>query len=138
MSRAPIAGLAVFATVVLTAGSGFVRLGAAGQTAAISTLSYPATRSPEPDQGATLSAEQLVGAYAQARLTNDLAALQGFRPGYAFWQHVFTTPDGSIAFGSAVDGRLLAILPARGDWSSRPAVMAPSSARVRKAATVTQ
>src|SRR5262249_50195545 len=28
-----------------------------------------------------------------------------------------TIPDGSIAFGSAVDGRLLATFPTRGDWS---------------------
>jgi hypothetical protein len=51
------------------------------------------------------------------RLDDDLAAMRTFRPGYAFWQHIFTIPDGSIAFGSAVDGRLLAVFPARGDWT---------------------
>ena len=46
----------------------------------------------------------------------DFAAMQTFRPGYAFWRHVFTLPDGHIAFGSAVDGRLLVTFPTRGDW----------------------
>ena len=50
----------------------------------------------------------------EARRRADFAAMQAFRPGYAFWQHVFTIPDGSIAFGSAVDGRLLATFPAKG------------------------
>src|SRR5688572_27725100 len=54
---------------------------------------------------------------AEARWQDDLSALQTFRPGYSFWQHIFTIPDGSIAFGSAVDGRLLAIFPAKGDWT---------------------
>ena len=50
------------------------------------------------------------------RWQRDLAAMQVNRPGYAFWQHIFTIPDGSIAFGSARDGRLLAIFPTKGDW----------------------
>src|SRR5688500_19717950 len=50
------------------------------------------------------------------RWQSDLAAMQVNRPGYVFWQHIFTIPDGSIAFGSARDGRLLAIFPAKGDW----------------------
>ncbi|MDP9224543.1 MAG: hypothetical protein M3P18_11950, partial [Actinomycetota bacterium] len=53
------------------------------------------------------------------RLREDVAAMHAFRPGYSFWRHVFTIPDGSIAFGSAVDGRLLATFPAKGDWSRR-------------------
>src|SRR5512145_2150308 len=59
----------------------------------------------------------------EARRRADFAAMQAFRPGYAFWQHVFTIPDGSIAFGSAVDGRLLATFPAKGVWT-RQAVWA--------------
>src|SRR5262245_34585742 len=55
----------------------------------------------------------------EARVTADIAALQTFRPGYRFWRHVFTIPDGSIAFGSAADGRLLAMFPTKGDWSRR-------------------
>ena len=50
-----------------------------------------------------------------SRLRADVAAMRTFRPGYPFWRHVFSIPDGSIAFGSAVDGRLLATFPARGD-----------------------
>ncbi len=53
----------------------------------------------------------------EARRRADFAAMQAFRPGYAFWQHVFTIPDGSIAFGSAVDGRLLATFPTKGVWT---------------------
>jgi hypothetical protein len=53
----------------------------------------------------------------EARRQADLSAMQTFRPGYEFWRHVFTLPDGSIAFGSAVDGRLLATFPLRGEWT---------------------
>jgi len=42
--------------------------------------------------------------------------MQTFRPGYPFWQYVFTLHDGTIAFGSATDGRLLVTFPAKGDW----------------------
>jgi hypothetical protein len=52
-----------------------------------------------------------------ARLAADIAALQTHRPGWPFWQHVFAIPDGSVAFGSAADGRLLAVFPAAGDWT---------------------
>jgi hypothetical protein len=51
------------------------------------------------------------------RWHEDLAAVERHRPGYAFWQHVFTIPDGSIAYGSALDGHLLATFPTRGDWA---------------------
>lgn len=61
-----------------------------------------------------------------ARWTADVAAMETFRPGYEFWRHVFTIPDGSIAFGSAVDGRLLATFPTKGDWIGR-AVWADAS-----------
>ena len=54
--------------------------------------------------------------YSGARLDRDLAAVQRFRPAYPFWQHIFTIPDGRIAFGSAQDGRLLAVFPTAGDW----------------------
>jgi hypothetical protein len=54
--------------------------------------------------------------YARTRMLDDLAALQTYRPGYAFWRHVFTVADGSIVFGSAVDGRLFATFPENGDW----------------------
>src|SRR5262245_27263066 len=54
--------------------------------------------------------------YARGRLEMDLSAIQMFRPEYPFWQHIFTIPDGRIAFGSAEDGRLLAVFPTAGDW----------------------
>lgn len=50
------------------------------------------------------------------RHREDLATLQSVRPGYAFWQHIFTIPDGAVAYGSARDGRLLAVFPVKGDW----------------------
>ena len=65
-----------------------------------------------------------------ARRRADFAAMQAFRPGYAFWQHVFTTPDGSIAFGSAVDGRLLATFPAKGVWTRHAVWGDPAIARI--------
>jgi hypothetical protein len=55
--------------------------------------------------------------HSRARLDIDLAAVQSYRPEYPFWQHIFTIPDGRIAFGSAQDGRLLAVFPAAGDWN---------------------
>ena len=66
----------------------------------------------------------------EARRRADFAAMQAFRPGYAFWQHVFTSPDGSIAFGSAVDGRLLATFPAKGAWAREAVWIDPSVARI--------
>lgn len=57
--------------------------------------------------------ETLVG----IRVQGDLEALQRFRPGYPFWQHVFLIRDGRIVYGSSDDGRLLASFPVRGDWS---------------------
>ena len=55
----------------------------------------------------------------ETRRRADFAAMRRFRPGYEFWRHVFTLPDGSIAFGSAVDGRLLVTFPANGEWTRR-------------------
>ena len=68
---------------------------------------------------ATTSARETAADAVQARLRADVAAMQAFRPRYPFWRHVFTIPDGSIAFGSGKDGRLLATFPTRGDWSRR-------------------
>jgi hypothetical protein len=65
---------------------------------------------------------------AEARLRADVAAMQAFRPAYPFWRHVFIIPDGSIAFGSAADGRLLATFPAKGDWSRRAVWADPTMA----------
>jgi hypothetical protein len=59
------------------------------------------------------AAEQAMREYTRARFQDDLAAVEVFRPTYPFWQHIFTIPDGRIAFGSAEDGRLVATFPAR-------------------------
>ena len=68
--------------------------------------------------------------YAASRRRDDFAAMQTFRPGYAFWQHVFMLPDHSIAYGSGVDGRLLVTFPTRGNWM-RSAVWAdPTLGRI--------
>jgi len=53
----------------------------------------------------------------ETRRRADFAAMQAFRPGFAFWQHVFTIPDGTIVFGSAIDGRLFATFPVKGEWT---------------------
>ena len=55
---------------------------------------------------------------AEARLQADGDVLKAFRPAFPFWQHIFSIPDGRIAFGSAVDGRLVATFPTKGDWST--------------------
>jgi len=66
----------------------------------------------------------------EARRRADVAAMQTFRPGYEFWRHVFSLPDGSIAFGSAVDGRLLATFPVRGEWARQGVWADPTLAGV--------
>jgi hypothetical protein len=53
-----------------------------------------------------------------SRLAADIEALEIHRPGYQFWQQIFTIADGAIAFGSGTDGRLLAVFPSKGDWGS--------------------
>ena len=53
----------------------------------------------------------------ERRRRDDFAAMQQFRPGYRFWREVFTMPDGLVAFGSAIDGRVLATVPAKGEWA---------------------
>jgi hypothetical protein len=62
------------------------------------------------------SSESQIDSNIDSRRDDDFAALATYRPGYEFWRHIFSIPDGSIAFGSAVDGRLLAVFPTRGDW----------------------
>ena len=52
----------------------------------------------------------------EERMRADLAAMDKFRPGFEFWRHIYTIRDGAIAFGSATDGRLLAVFPVGGDW----------------------
>ncbi|MDP2956538.1 MAG: hypothetical protein Q8N53_08955, partial [Longimicrobiales bacterium] len=69
-----------------------------------------------PRAGGARTGDEAAEIHARARLSEDLASLQEFRPGFAFWRHVFMIPDGEVLFGSAQDGRLLARFPVRGDW----------------------
>jgi hypothetical protein len=68
-----------------------------------------------------VASPQTAADIAATRRRDDFAAMQEYRPGYPFWQHVFTLPDHSIAYGSATDGRLLALFPAKGEWTTRRA-----------------
>ena len=77
-----------------------------------SSLGDPANANAPPPAAAVAAAD-----YARARLDLDLTAVGSYRPEYPFWQHIFTIPDGRIAFGSAQDGRLLVVFPNVGDWS---------------------
>ena len=93
---------------------------------ALSSLSLAApgraeTRVAPPWDGRSTAGDSATVAWqvAQARMAADLTALNEFRPGYPFWRHVFTVPDGSVLYGSARDGRLLARFPTRGDWAER-------------------
>ena len=67
-----------------------------------------------------------VRAHVRVRMQDDLAALQAYRPEFPFWRHIFTVPDGSVVFGSAVDGRLLATFPVDGDWQGDGAWETPA------------
>ena len=60
----------------------------------------------------------------------DIHALENYRPGYQFWSQIFTIPDGSIAFGGATDGRLLAVFPTKGDWTDPTVWQDPALATV--------
>ena len=59
---------------------------------------------------AGLSGNASASVRAEARHLADIAAMKQFRPGYAFWEHVFAIPDGSVVFGSAADGRRLTVV----------------------------
>ncbi len=92
---------------------------ARGETQAESTPSAAAAPAPAEAVQAvsgTAAPELSFSEQASARLAEDLEALATFRPSYPFWQHIFTVPDGHIAFGSRTDGRLLVTFPQRGDW----------------------
>ncbi|HSG47601.1 MAG TPA: hypothetical protein VLA43_07320, partial [Longimicrobiales bacterium] len=74
--------------------------------------------------------------HARARLEQDLEALRAFRPSYPFWRNVFMVSDGAVLYASAVDGRLLARFPARGDWRKGATWEDPSLAHVLDGATL--
>ena len=73
-----------------------------------------------------LTAAEITG----TRRRDDFAAMQTYRPGYPFWQHVFTLPDHSVAFGSATDGRLIALFPVKGEWTRRAKWTDPDLAHI--------
>ena len=82
-------------------------------------------------QAATIAAAQAAADDpVEARRRADVAAMETFRPGYSFWRHVFTIPDHSIAFGSAVDGRLLVTFPTKGDWTRKAVWTDPDLDRI--------
>jgi hypothetical protein len=74
-------------------------------------FAYPGTLLAPDDHPALL--------HSRDRLARDTDALWHARPGFLFWRHVFMIPDGSVVFGSAWDGRILASFPSDGDWRSR-------------------
>jgi hypothetical protein len=102
-------------------------LGLSMPLAASSVMMWRSTETPSV---LTVHAPSTATDVVEARVRADFAAMQAFRPGYPFWRHVFTMRDGSIAFGSAVDGRLLATFPARGDWTREAVWSDPAIARI--------
>jgi hypothetical protein len=90
-------------------------------------LRHDATRAAAAPEGPSSTDDPV-----EARRRADFDALRTHRPGYAFWRHVFTLPDHSIAYGSAVDGRLLVTFPANGDWTRRGVWTDPALADVLK------
>src|SRR6185503_2227888 len=100
--KAKIVLALVTAVAVIPVAASHVALQTASEAAAVATRA---------------DAPQTAGDIAAARMRADVDAMRTFRPGYAFWQHVFTMRDGSILFGSARDGRLLATFPAKGEWT---------------------
>lgn len=119
MTRRAIVPLAVLAVCVPAAFWVVTSTASAQATtetraAAMTSDTRGVSASPAPVRVATYDGED--ASFIQERVAADYEAMETFRPGYAFWQHIFTIPDGSVAYGSAVDGRLLAVFPTAGDW----------------------
>ena len=83
-----------------------------------------------------LTDEQRIYYRMQRLLDRDFEAMQMHRPGYSFWQHVYSIPDGSVAFGSAEDGRLLGVFPTRGAWPGSGRWIEPSLERTFGGASI--
>jgi hypothetical protein len=114
--RTPIAlGIAILAALGPHGASGSLLATPAAQVSQVE-VETDAGSSAAVDAEIVVPIERLASVRAHDRFAADLAAMQVYRPGYPFWQHIFTIPDGSVAYGSATDGRLLAVFPSRGDW----------------------
>ena len=106
------AGVAALAAAALAAAAlAPVSLGAQTSSSQAAEAGSDSTALREPS-----AAELRLAEIVTARRAADVAALQAFRPAYPFWQHIYSIPDGSVAFGSAANGRLIAVFPAAGDW----------------------
>ena len=111
--KSPLAIIAIAASVAILAAD-VIHLGDEQSNAIVGSLVSAAPL--EPDTLAPVD-DGRVSSHIEARQLDDLTAMETFRPGYPFWQNIFRIPDGSIAFGSARDGRLLAVFPTTGNWA---------------------
>lgn len=71
------------------------------------------------DESVGDAAANPVAFFIEARVSGDIAAMEMYRPGYRFWSHVFSRPDGEVVYGSAESGALLAAFPSNGDWGQQ-------------------
>ena len=111
MKHATILGVIGFAALAVEAG--FVSAQQPVVQASTEAEAGPAAATAE----GSLTDEERARSHISTRLDADFEVLKTFRPGFSFWQHIFTIPDGRIAFGSREDGRLLATFPSTGDWT---------------------
>lgn len=114
MSAAGVASLAILTSPVLHESSLSERILERVDAAHIAPVPVPAKTSA---RETAARSDETVQPLVRERYGRDLDAMREHRPRYPFWQHVFTVPNGRIAFGSATDGRLLATFPIRGDWT---------------------
>lgn len=96
LSPSTTALIAVLAVIVIAA-------------AGVLNLRHAANAPDAPARLAGIGAAVVAESRVAARHLADVAALTSSRPGFAFWEHVFRIPDGSIVFGSATDGRQLTV-----------------------------
>lgn len=73
-------------------------------------------RSAAPAEAVPGPGDDPVAFLVDARMHGDILAMERYRPGFRFWTHVFSRPDGEVVYGSAETGALLASFPSNGDW----------------------
>ena len=66
----------------------------------------------------------------EARRRADFAAMQAFRPGYAFWQHVFTIPDHRSHSAAPLTDACSRRFPPKGVWTRQAVWSDPAIARI--------